>query len=98
MRYKELLIGKDSIRNQSQIENILKSKKFYWLIDSEIEDSILEIKNDTLIWHEGIFYAGKWKYGIFKNGKFFGNWENGIFEKGDFKGEWKSGIRLDNLN
>jgi hypothetical protein len=94
MRYKELIIDEKSIKSQNQIDSILKSKKFYWLIDSEIENAQIEIKNDTLIWNSGDFYSGDWHYGIFKNGNFWGNFINGIFENGNFKGKWKSGINL----
>ncbi len=92
MRFKELLMDGKSIKNQVEITNLLKSKKFYWLIDSEMENAIIEVKKDTIIWHGGYFF-GNWKYGIFKNGEFHGNWYNGIFEGGDFKGNWKSGIK-----
>lgn len=92
MRFKELLMDGKSIKNQVEIINLLKSKKFYWLLDSEIENAVIEIKKDTIIWHDGYFF-GNWKYGIFKNGEFHGNWNNGIFEGGDFKGNWKSGIK-----
>ena len=92
MRYIELILEGSTVRNQSKIDGILKSKGFYWLIDSEIEEAKLEIIKDTIIWHDGIFYAGQWKYGIFKSGTFSGTWINGIFEGGEFKGKWESGI------
>jgi hypothetical protein len=79
--------------NKRDIINTLKSNEFYWLIDSEIADAVIEIKNNTLIWHDGIFMTGDWHYGIFKNGEFYGNWENGIWESGLFKGYWKSGLK-----
>jgi hypothetical protein len=94
MRYKELIIDSKSIKTSNQIDSILKEHKLYWLIDSEIENASLEIKNNTLIWHSGDFYTGDWHYGIFKNGTFYGNFINGIFENGNFKGNWKSGINL----
>jgi hypothetical protein len=92
MRYIELLMDGKSIKGEKKIDNILKSQKFYWLIDSEIENAIIEIKNGTIIWHDGDFYSGKWIYGIFKKGNFYGIWINGIFENGNFKGKWNSGI------
>ncbi len=92
MRYAELLIDNKSIKSQSKIEDLLISQKFYWLVDSEIEDAKIEIKKNTIIWHSGNFYSGEWKFGVFKNGNFYGNWENGIFEGGNFKGNWNSGI------
>lgn len=93
MRYKELLIDNKSIKNKEEINSILKNQKFYWLIDSEIENAEIEIKNNTLIWHSGDFFSGNWVYGIFKGGNFYGNFINGIFINGNFKGQWKSGIK-----
>lgn len=94
MRYIELIIEGKSITSENKINQILKSKKFYWLVDSEIENSILEIKKDTIIWHSGNFYTGIWNFGIFKNGDFYGTFKNGIWEGGNFKGKWISGIKI----
>lgn len=95
MRYIEL--KKDGVvyRKESDINRILIDQKFYWLIDSEVENSTLEIKNNTLIWKGGEYLSGNWHYGIFKNGSFYGTWENGIWENGNFNGKWISGIRCD---
>lgn len=78
----------------NQITKLLNQLQFFWLIDSEVDKAIIEIKNDTLIWYEGIFMSGNWHYGIFKNGGFYGIWENGIWENGYFDGKWISGIKL----
>jgi hypothetical protein len=94
MRYTELKYGNKTYTIESQIDKILENQKFYWLLDSEIENAVLEIKKDTLIWYDGDFYSGNWHYGIFKGGIFSGNWENGIFENGSFRGKWLSGINL----
>lgn len=93
MEFLELKYKEKTYTNNKQIIEILKSEKFYWLIDSECEGSIIEINNSTLIWHEGIFINGDWYYGIFKNGGFYGNWINGIWENGYFNGNWQSGIK-----
>ena len=94
MRYSELNYRGKTYTNVNEINDILLKEKFYWLIDSEIENAQLEIKNNTLIWNNGSFYTGNWYYGIFKNGSFCGNWENGIWENGNFDGKWCSGINL----
>lgn len=94
MDFLELKYEGKTYTNYNQIINILKREGFFWLIDSEVNDAIIELKNDTLIWHGGIYMSGDWIYGIFKNGGFYGNWENGIFENGYFDGNWKSGINL----
>jgi len=90
----ELVYGGKTYTTKSQILRILRELEFYWLIDSEVEGAKIEIKNNTLIWHEGIFMSGNWHYGIFKNGGFYGKWENGIWEGGYFDGKWISGIGL----
>jgi len=91
---KELMFNNKKYYNKKEINNILHKQKFYWLIDSETENAIIEIKNNTLIWHDGDYLSGNWHYGIFKGGNFYGNWENGIFEGGNFVGNWVSGINL----
>lgn len=93
MDFIELKYNDKTYTTPNQIIDILKKEKLYWLIDSETDKAIIEIKNNTLIWHEGIFMSGNWKYGIFKNGGFYGTWENGIWENGYFDGTWISGIK-----
>jgi hypothetical protein len=92
MRYLELIFEGKTYSSESKIDTILEQNNLDWLIDAEIENAILEIKKNTLIWNGGTFYSGDWHYGIFKNGKFYGNWKNGIFENGEFLGKWNSGI------
>jgi hypothetical protein len=94
MRYSELNYRGKTYTSPNEINDILLKEKFYWLIDAEIENAQLEIKNNTLIWKNGSFYTGDWYYGIFKDGSFYGNWENGIWENGNFGGKWRSGINL----
>lgn len=94
----ELIHQGKTYTTPSQIFSILRENEFYWLIDSEIDNSIIEIKKNTIIWHNGIFLSGDWEYGIFKDGEFHGNWHNGIFENGIFKGKWISGINLSKNN
>ena len=94
MKYIELRYNGKNFTNEREINQILQSKKFYWLIDSEFENAVLELKNNTIIWHTGDFYSGKWHYGIFKSGSFYGTWKGGIFENGNFDGKWEDGIKL----
>jgi hypothetical protein len=94
MRYLKLKYNNKVYTNQSEIEKILISNKFYWLIDSEIENADIEIKNNTIIWNNGDFYSGDFYYGIFKYGSFYGNFMNGIWEDGHFSGKFVSGINL----
>lgn len=94
MDFLELRYDGKTYTTKNQILEILTNQKFYWLVDSEVDQAIIEINNNTLIWHEGIYMSGNWHYGIFKNGGFYGTWENGIWENGFFNGEWISGIKL----
>jgi hypothetical protein len=94
MRFKQIVVGDKKITNQKSILELLEQNGFDWLIDSEIEDADLELKNNTLIWNGGDFYSGSWHYGIFKSGNFYGIFENGIFENGNFEGKFLSGIKM----
>jgi len=94
MRYIELKYGNKVLTNERVITQILRDNNFNWLIDSEIQDATIEIKNNTIIWESGEFIWGRWHYGIFKTGIFSGIWENGIWENGDFRGKWISGVKL----
>ena len=91
---KELTYDDTTHTNQNKIISLLNEHNLTWLIDSEVNNAIIEIKNDTLIWYDGEFLFGDWYYGIFKKGTFYGNWKNGIFEGGVFKGSWESGINM----
>ena len=100
MKIKELRVKDKVYSNNNKIEKELFSGGFNWLIDAEIEEAIIEIKNNTIVWHDGIWYMGVWEYGIWKNGEFrSGKWRNGIFESGIFKGNFESGKVIDgNVN
>ena len=93
MRFSELIYNDEKIYSDYKINRILEKEKMQWLIDSEIEGAKIEIKNKTLVWHDGYFF-GDWYYGIFKSGEFHGNFENGILEGGNFYGNFVSGIKL----
>jgi len=91
MRFLELQYNGEVITQNNIILKILEKEQLQWLIDSEVEQAKIEIKNKTLIWYDGYFF-GNWHYGIFKGGEFHGNFENGIVEGGNFKGNFVSGI------
>lgn len=92
MRYKKLKYNDKIIKNEIKIEEILEKEKLYWLFEADIYNADIEIYNKTLIWNDGIFYNGKWHYGIFRGGEFHGLWKNGIFDGGIFNGVWVDGI------
>lgn len=96
MRFKEFLINGRYIENSNEIEGVLIENNLEWLINSEIEDAVVEIKHKTLIWEKGDYNAGNWHYGIWLEGRFSGIWENGIWEGGVFDGKWESGIDKNN--
>lgn len=96
MNFLELIHNEKTYTNPRQIVKILKDEKLNWLIDSEVLDAKIEIRNKTVIWNEGSYLSGDWYFGVFKDGSFFGTWEDGIFEGGHFDGKWISGINLKN--
>ena len=64
---KELKFNNKVFTHPKEILEILESEKFYWLIDSTISDAIIEIKNNTLIWHDGNFLRNIHKRRILRN-------------------------------
>ncbi len=94
MRYSHFIYNSQVITDPNEQNRILEANNFHWLIDSEVESCKIEIKNNTLIWHDGVYYSGHWHYGIFKSGEFYGVFENGIFEGGKFHGKFISGVNL----
>jgi hypothetical protein len=96
MRIKELIYKGKSYTDKVLIETYLYKHGFNWLNKAEIENAIIEIKNDKLYWHSGIWYYGDFGYGIwldgiFKFGNFVGVWHNGLFKNGTFDGIWMNG-------
>jgi hypothetical protein len=93
MRFREFRIGNRLLIDPKEINDALIKNDMSWLIDSEIEDASVEIRNNTLIWNNGVYRTGDWYYGLWRDGYFYGTWENGIWEKGIFKGKWISGVK-----
>ena len=58
MRYFELIYGGKTYTNTKQINDILEKEELFWLLDSEFERAKIEIKNGTLIWHDGDYLSG----------------------------------------
>jgi hypothetical protein len=96
MRFKQLILGDKQIIKESEILEFLKRNDLSWVIDQELEQAVIEIKNKTLIWHDG-YFSGNWYYGIFKDGEFHGKFINGIFEGGKMRGKFLSGVKLQEL-
>ena len=93
MRFREFRIGNRLLIDPKEINDALINNDMSWLIDSEIEDASVEIRNNTLIWNNGVYRTGDWYYGLWKDGYFYGTWENGIWENGVFNGKWISGVK-----
>lgn len=93
MRFECLYYKGKRITSVTNINNILSSNGFYWLLDCEFENAEIELCNNTIIWKSGTLYSGRWYYGIWENGIFHGIWENGIWVGGDMKGKFLSGIK-----
>jgi hypothetical protein len=81
-------------------ENIIKNKlidcDLSWVNDAEIENAVLEIKDNELYWYGGKWYFGVWKSGVFVDGIiYYADWEDGIFVNGVIKDiVWKKGTLM----
>ncbi len=98
MRFKSLNYNSQNILRESEINKILSNNNLDWLLNAEFEEAEIEVKNKTLIWHNGNWYAGDFEYGIWIDGNFYGGsfingiWQNGEFYDGTFEsGIWKNG-------
>lgn len=94
-RFKKLTIGDKVITSNKLIEYELSICDFNWLLECEVDNVEIEIKDNILYWHNGIFYWGNWIWGIFNNGEFrSGTWNGGILYGGEFSGEWLNGKNM----
>ena len=92
-RFEELKVDNKIISNSKPIENWLLNSEYHWLLDCEVDNVKLEIKDNILYWKSGILYWGKWKWGVWESGEFrSGDWYGGIFMNGIFKGKWHNGV------
>ena len=55
MDFLELRYEGKTYTTKNHILEVLSKEKLYWLIDSEVNKAIIEIQNNTVIWHEGIY-------------------------------------------
>lgn len=92
-RFLELKTDNKVFNTTKSIEQYLYTSPFYWLLECEVDDVKLEIKDNILYWNSGIFYWGVWKWGVFNSGEFrSGTWEGGVWFGGTFKGTWLNGV------
>ena len=91
-RFKSLELESGKITSNRLIEEYLFQSPFFWLLECEVDEAELKVKDEILIWKSGLFYWGHWKWGVFESGEFrSGDWYGGIFLKGIFKGTWHCG-------
>jgi len=93
-RFEELQLEDGTIlKNTQPIEKWLYTSTFSWLLECELDNVKLVIKDGILHWKSGILYWGIWYWGVFESGEFrSGIWHGGIFLNGKFKGLWKNGV------
>lgn len=97
MNWSSLKTESDILTHNNEIVNWIKSnEKWHWLLDAQVDNAVIEIKNNTLIWKDGIWYSGDFLYGIWENGTFWGRWINGLWINGKFNGEWLTGLKSQN--
>ena len=83
----------------SAIKDLLIKHGLNWLNQAEIDNAILEIKEDKLYWIGGTWHYGVWKDGVWKDGVWMsGTWEDGVWRNGIWKkGTWKKGIWMNGI-
>lgn len=92
-RFKSLELESGKMTSNKLIEEYLFQSPFAWLLECEIENAEIKIKDEILHWKSGLFYWGHWQWGVFESGEFrSGEWNGGIFLKGIFKGNWHLGV------
>lgn len=88
-RYKELKFNDKIYTDQYEINKIIIDNGFEWFIGCEVENVSIEIFKEHLIFNKGVYYNGRWKYGVFRDGEWrYGIWENGVW----YNGKWYHGI------
>ena len=81
------------LKSNNEIESWLYQSNFYWILECELDNVNLKIKDDILFWKSGTLYWGNWIWGVWENGDFrSGDWKGGIFKSGTFKGNWHLGV------
>lgn len=79
--------------NTKPIEKYLATTEFDWLLNCELDNVVLEIKDNILYFKEGTIYWGNWRWGVFEKGEFrSGTWQGGIVLGGTVKAKWLNGV------
>jgi len=92
-RFIKLTTENAVITNTKPIEKFLASTSFDWLLNCELDNVELEIKDNILYWKKGVMYWGDWKWGVWESGEFrSGTWHGGILLGGTVKAKWLNGV------
>lgn len=93
-RFEELHLEDGTVlRDTKPIEKWLYTSPYFWLLECELDNVKIEIKDGILYWKSGTLYWGRWIWGVFESGEFrSGIWEGGIFKNGLFKAKWLNGV------
>jgi hypothetical protein len=60
-----------------------------WLLEAEISDATIGLRNGEIVWYKGVWQAGRW---------FSGRWVSGDWISGDwYGGTWDSKLITDNI-
>lgn len=96
-RFEELRLEDGTVLNSNAvIEKWLYSSVFYWLLECELDNVKLEVKEGIVYWKSGVLYWGNWQWGVFESGEFrSGTWNGGIWLGGTFRGKWLNGVFKD---
>lgn len=94
-RIKKLILEGEVYQTTNYILQKLSETSHNWILRCEIDDVVIEIKDNILYFKSGIFYWGYWKWGVFDGGEFrSGIWNGGIFRDGTFNGKYKKMVKI----
>ena len=88
------LVAEENIANQAGEYKDFIGKIQWKGISGTVKNATFELKDDTIIWHNGIWeygswYKGTWEDGVWTKGTWeYGTWKNGVW----FSGMWRHGI------
>ena len=89
----ELILNNQLANVKGEYDNFTGRLK-YGESSGIVENATFILRNDIVLWVNGIWEIGCWHGGIFKSGKMkYCNWNSGIFEKDGiwYNGNWKKG-------
>lgn len=92
-RFIKLTTDTSVYNNTKPIEKYLATTEFDWLLNCELDNVVLEIRDNILYWKSGVMYWGDWKWGVFESGEIrSGTWHGGIKLGGNVKANWLNGV------